>query len=481
MNLNIFSIKVVAAVSLFAFSLTALWSQTPMSLYYLENLPQSNFVNPAMMPRANGFVGLPLANSIYVSHQSDLSFKTFLQEDGDQWISPIDANYDYDKLYKQIGKSANVNQNMTISPLIFGFKVKQGYFTFAYSEKVSAHGRIPADMFKMVEKGFPDGSTFDLSTMGMDATYYREFSLGYARKLSDALTVGLHVKPLFGLAAVKFDLNKLNLNTSLEEWSFDVDGSIYASMPLEVYSGEDGVPDSLEFSDLSGDDIKKKVTNFSNPGAAIDLGAVYDLNDNWSFSAAISNLGFISWKTDLNSVSANGSFAFEGLDIDVQDVDSIGEAFSALFDSLKTVVDIRSGNKQFNTYLTPVATLGASYRLNYTVSFGFISQTYFQKYNFQQNFNLSTNVNLYHFLSASANYNVNIKGVNTFGMGLALKGGPLQFYVLADNIPTRYTKVEDGSSSYYVPSTTKNFNVMLGLNIIFGGKGFRDEPMVNSY
>jgi len=468
----------ISIACLLAMSLFKAHAQTPMSLYYLENLPQSNFVNPAMMPRTNAFVGFPLINSIYISHQSDVSMKTFLQEDGNQWVSPLDANYDYDKLYRQIGKCANINENEAISPIIFGFKTHKGYFTFAYSEKLSFNGRIPADLFKIVENGFPDNSQFDLKTLGADVNYYREFSFGYATKVNDALTLGVHVKPLFGLAAMRFDINKLDLNTSLDEWSFDVDGSIYSSFPMDVYSGSDGKPDSLEIRDLKGSEIKKKVTNFSNPGLALDFGAVYELNNQWSFSGSLNNLGFISWKTDLNSVSAKGKYNFNGLDIEVQNLDSIDNAFSDLLDSLTTVVDVQSGHQQFKSYLTPVLTLGAQYQASYTVSFGFISQSFFQKYNFRQNFNLSTNINFYHFLTASANYNISVKGVNSFGFGLAFKGGPFQLYVLADHIPTRYTKVEDGSSSYLVPSTTKEFNVMMGLNILFGGKGFRDEPMI---
>jgi hypothetical protein len=42
-------------------------AQNSNLLYYFENIPQSNYTNPAMMPRANGFLGLPGLSSFSFS------------------------------------------------------------------------------------------------------------------------------------------------------------------------------------------------------------------------------------------------------------------------------------------------------------------------------------------------------------------------------------------------------------------------------
>ena len=68
--------------------------------------------------------------------------------------------------------------------------------------------------------------------MGQNTYYYREFSLGYARDITSKLKVGAHIKPLFGLAAAELRVDKFDLNTSLEEWSADVDATVYTSAPI---------------------------------------------------------------------------------------------------------------------------------------------------------------------------------------------------------------------------------------------------------
>ncbi|MFO7615765.1 MAG: hypothetical protein R6V75_00775, partial [Bacteroidales bacterium] len=47
-------------------------AQQPLSLYYLENIPQSVNLNPALLPRMTGFIGLPGINAIYGGFHHDL-------------------------------------------------------------------------------------------------------------------------------------------------------------------------------------------------------------------------------------------------------------------------------------------------------------------------------------------------------------------------------------------------------------------------
>ena len=52
---------------------------------------------------------------------------------------------------------------------------------------------------------------------------------------------------------------------------------------------------------------------------AIDLGATYKLNDEWTFSASLLDLGFISWKNTTKG-TMNKDFTFDGFsDISVKD------------------------------------------------------------------------------------------------------------------------------------------------------------------
>ena len=75
----------------------------PHALYFMETIPQISQMNPAFQPRANGYVMLPSMN---IDFLSDLAVKDILQKNGNRWDTPVQKYYDYDILWKSIGKKA---------------------------------------------------------------------------------------------------------------------------------------------------------------------------------------------------------------------------------------------------------------------------------------------------------------------------------------------------------------------------------------
>jgi hypothetical protein len=464
-------------------------AQDPLSLYYLENVPQSSLLNPAMAPRANGFIGIPASN-IYFRINTDIYGKNLIQKQGDEYVTLTNAKFDYSKFYKIIGDNANLNSYQTIAPIAFGFSGKRGYFTFFVTEKISESVAIPKDFFRMIDKGFPNGSNFDFSSIFSKVQWYREWSFGYSYNFMDKLRVGIHAKYLQGIVAAKTDFDKFELSTGLEEWNVNLDGKVYMSVPAYISYDEDGIPslDSVP-ADL-GTIVDKGILNFSNPGFAIDLGAVYEYNKVWKFSASINDLGFINWNGDLNTFEVNGTYFFKGVDIDITNIDSLDEVAGIILDSLKRSVNLAHSRKGFSTGLGPKLYLGALYKVNYYFSAGFVSRSIFAKNNFQQEFNISANLNLYHILTTTINYTYAINGTNTFGLGLGLRAGPVQFYTALDYIPYSYYKkvtiktTDDNGNPVevpFIPTNFNNFNFMIGLNILFGPNGYKDEPIIDAY
>lgn len=462
-------------------------AQDPLSLYYLENIPQSNLVNPAMAPRCNGFIGIPGVNSIYINFNTDLPANVLFQQTETGTSSLLSANYDYDLLYKKIGDGANIRTYELLSPIMFGFKLNEGYFIFSMSEKVKLNMFLAKGFFNMTDMGIPSGSDFDFSNTGFDAQLYSEYAVGYSRNISPKFRVGGRLKLLQGLVSIKSDVEKAKLHTEAKVWTLDMKGTIYSSGTLEIEENENGTIGKVslndEFSDFDAQKIFSKYgTSFKNMGLAIDLGATYDLNYSWSFSASLTDLGFIKWKNDLSSIHFNGEYDFVGLEVDNSNIDSINKAVDNLIDTIKTVVNYHSGSSKFTTGLGTQFHLGAEYHVNHVFSAGFLSRTMFDRNYFHQEFNLSANLNMYNFLTANINYNVSMKGENYLGFGLGLRGGPIQFYLLLDHIPLSYTNyVVDGGDKIPAPYEIRAFNVMLGLNIILGSHGYKDEPKIDAY
>jgi hypothetical protein len=474
-------------------------AQNPLSLYYLENVPQATSINPAMVPRANSFFGIPGVNSIYGGFNTDMLGPDLIQKVDGGYVTLTDENYDYSSLYSRIGKAANFSAYETLAPIVFGFSGKKGYFTFSWTEKLNQSLAIPKDFISIIDQGgLKAGTQLDLSPFAINAQYYREFSFGYSYKVMSNLRVGVHAKLLQGLAAVKTDIETFNLEVNYDDptakrhvnVNMDLDGTVYMSAPIEVYSDENGVPDSIVTPETDMSTIiDKGILNFSNPGFAFDVGAVYDYSEAWTFSGSINDLGFIRWRGDLNSFTANGQYSFSGVEANELSSDSLSSGVDDLMDSIKSSVNLTHGNKGFSTGLGPKIYLGAKYNVNHYFSLGALSRTVFAKNDFRQEFNVSANLNLYHVLTTTLNYTVAINGANTIGFGLALRGGPFQFYIAADYLPYAYRTLiivnteEDGEPTElpYTPTKVDNFNIMFGFNLIFGANGYRDEPMIDAY
>jgi hypothetical protein len=470
--------KILYSLIGFVFTSLGAVAQSPMGAYYMETIPQVNHINPAIAPRANGFFALPGFNQLF---QSDLSFSDVFQDAGSEWISPLSKRFDYDKLYKAAGKSFNLNEQIEIGVFGLGFRSGRDYFSLSMSLKGAVNIGVPSDLFKITETGFADGSSFDLSTLRTKAMAYKEISIGYSREWNDRLDVGINIKPLFGMMGAMSDISRFELSTSREYYDLYVDGNIYVSAPLEVEEGQAGdFPESIEARDMEDEDWTDYASSFKNPGIALDLGAVYKFTDKLHFSAAINNLGYIRWKDDLNSLSFNGTYRFEGLEVDGSNKDDLDEALEAIGDSLKTVIEYGVGKEKFSMPLIPGVYLGAQYYLNNAVSVGFLSRSLIQKHNFRQDFNLSANIQPYSFVALNVNYSYRINGGNGIGSAVSFLLGPMQLYLMADYIPTRYANVIMDGDEFTMFPYQKELSVKLGLNLIFGRHGLRNRPSLDA-
>ena len=457
----------------------------PHSLYFMETIPQISQMNPAHQPRANGYVMLPNVNMDFLS---DLAAKDIFQRQGDVWFSPVDKQYDYDRLWKSIGKKATMFNYATDCDLIgFGFRTGNGYFSFGLSEHVSGNFTLPSDMFKITDNGFPKGTSLDFSPLNTQTIGYMQLRFGYSYKVTDKLTVGLNVKPLFGQFALATKIDRLKLHTGEGElqWDLDAKGNIYSSLPIrEVILDEKGKIDDVDFIDFDNYKTKDWLynygTGFFNPGIAVDLGATYQIDDRLAVSAALNNLGFISWKEELNGITFDGTYSFSGMDYDVS-VDDIDDLFSHLGDSIAGAIDYKIRHDKFKTALAPVFQAGASYQLSKSVSVGLLSRSVFWKNAVRQSFNASVYLQPYSFVSFTAGVTWQVKSNIYLGGGFMFLLGPLQFYLLTDYAPVRYStlRFDDGDKIPFVPTRQKTFTMRTGVNLVFGRHGYVNKPMLD--
>ena len=181
----------------------------------------------------------------------------------------------------------------------------------------------------------------------------------------------------------------------------------------------------------------------------------------------------------MNNLTFNGTYGFDGISINASNRDSLDEAFDEILDSIKNVVNFNTNHDKFTSGLTPSFYLGTSYHINPSISLGLLSRSTFQKKNFRQDFSLSANIQPYSFVAMNLNVSQRIKGSTFVGLGLTFLMGPLQFYILTDHLPIRYSEVDFDGDKIPMSKKLKDVTVMTGLNFVFGKNGYRDKPMLN--
>lgn len=462
-------------IILYLFVLVPLSAQNPMGLYFMETIPQSQKLNPAFQPRANGFFSMP---SVNVLMQSDMAFKDAFQDKGSEWVTPLSRRFDYSDLYQVIGKAANFNHYTEADLMGIGFRSGKDYFSFSVGLRNVLQTGLPADLFKITELGFPEDERFDFSSLRIKQALYYQFAFGYSRQWNDQWTFGIKVKPLFGVFGGITDIDRFQLNTSHLQWDLLVSGQIHTSGPLDVEEGQPGdFPESIEMRDLSDDEVGDYFGGFNNFGLAFDLGAEYRPDSLWTFSVALNNLGSLKFKNDLNTLAFDGAYAFDGISVEGTDDDEIEQAFEDIGDSIKTIINYDVNHDKFRIPLSPEIYLGASYQWTPAVSFGLLSRSIFQKYNFRQDFCLSANLQPYSFVSFNLNYSKRIKGGSGLGMASSILFGPLQLFLAADYMPLRYAQVsfDDEEDSFPMAYRQKDLSFLFGLNFIFGRHGTRNK------
>ena len=468
----------------------------PHSLYFMETIPQISQMNPALQPRANSYVSLPNVN---IDFCSDLAVKNILQKQGDSWYTPVEKQYDYKKLRRAIGKNATMfNLGVDVDFIGFGFRTYNGYFSFGLSEHVSANFALPSDLFNVTDKGFPDGTALDFSPLRTRGLAYMQLLLGYSHKVSDKLTIGVNVKPLIGHAAAVSKIDKVELLTGTQQWDLDAKGNIYSSGFVDkIITNEKGKIesfDSIKIKDFKNykveDALSDYILNFNNLGVAFDFGAAYRFDERLTVSASLNNLGFISWKNDLNSISFGGKYNFNGVTYDYPNDKNFGDLFSTLGDSIANALNYDVKQNKFMTSLTPVLHVGASYKLTEGISVGLLSRSAFWKNGVRQSFNGSIYLQPYSFVSMNLGATYQVKGSVHLGGGFQFLLGPLQIYFLVDNVPVYYSTIKVFKADQgdviettldlpYAPERFKTVTMRVGFNLVFGRHGYVNKPMLD--
>lgn len=474
------------------------------SAYFLEGSTYRHEMNPAFMGE-RGFFSLPALGNLGFGVQSTAGIGSFLYKLPDGRLTTfmhesVSGKEFVDGLPHRTKMGFNLNENI----FSLGFYAWGGFNTLGISIKSDTRMNMPNELFKFMKLGVASetGSQYNVKGLDLMTTNYAEIALGHARELTDNLTVGAKVKALVGLAKANLRIDELNIVASQDRWSITPTGAeMYVSAKGFVaptkgethnYQESDyimddfgnrtdqlkpGTDDLIDYDNIDFDDSNIGPTGF---GLALDLGAVYKLNEEWTFSAALLDLGFIGWKNTVKG-TMNNAFEFDGFDnIAVTDTDdkenSIDNQTDQLVDDLEDMSKFTKEGEGLKRTTALAATL--NFAAQYTLpaydrlNFGLLSTTRLQGKHTWTEARLSANVAPLSGFEASVNY-----ALSNFGStaGLMLNFHPRGFnFFLAADVPLG--KLEP---SYGAPIGRAALNFNMGINFTFGSKHKRQYKVTN--
>lgn len=442
--------KLILAFLLFA--TVGLNAQQNLTLYNMEMVPQRMYTNPAFMHSNKLYIGIPVLSSMYINFSnSGFKYSDLIKHRGDSLY------VDYDNMLGKLAKNNYISVAVQPDLLSFGFRIKEkNYFSFNATEKIQVRFRYPKNFMELIWKGNGGllGEEVKLN-FGVNAIHYREYAIGYARQIDDKLTVGGKVKYLYGMENVWTEKSDISLTTDANTFA------ITAKSNIKINTS--GVDSTAGIGDGTVSDymFKKK-----NKGFGLDLGGTYKLTDKILLSASVVDLGFIKWKsavTNYQSNDPNASYTYEGMDLSQMLNDTSDNKFGKMLDSIAQTFKIDTLHNAYSTRLSTQVYLGGNYFLTEKINAGVLVYAQMFDKSIHPGVALSYNQKVGKWFNFSLSYSIYNRSYNNVGLGLALGNGPVQFYIVSDNV-----------LGAIFPQNTKNLHLNFGLNLTFG-KGGKDK------
>ena len=415
-------------------------AQTLNSAYFVGDYKYRHDLNPAygndqnyialpgmgninVATRGNfGYGDVVLDNPMY-GHGSDKEKTTFMNP----YISTGDALKGFSKGNNRVGGNAD------ITVLSAGFKAFKGYNTIEIGVRSSFGMSLPYQLFEFAKN--TGNQTYEIGDVTANALAYAQLAFGHSHQINKHLRVGGKVKLLFGGARADVKLQNLRADLAGDNrWT--VSGKALANVSMKGFSYTET---EKEYNDPSRgkyrivDDVDVDGAGIGGFGMAVDLGGIYRIDDDWTVSASVLDLGFISWKNNMQAVNRSETFVFDGFhDTSVKSDggNTVDDQVDKYGDQIADFANLRDDGDQGKrtTGIGATVNVGCEYTLPVyrNLKFGLLSSTRICGDNTWTEGRLSANVSPLKWLDGGINVAVNSY---TASMGWVLNIHPKGFNV----------------------------------------------------
>jgi outer membrane protein OmpA-like peptidoglycan-associated protein len=481
MKTNIIN-KLVIFISFCLFAMNVN-SQQVNTMYFMDNVPYRNYLNPALQPYSNFYLGFPVIGfSQFGFGNNSLTLKDFAYKDANgNPILFLNPNGSVDNFYNALNAVTSLKADVQLNLLTFGFRTGRAYWNFSITEKEDAQVGFPKDFMKLLLYGTPDqtNNTYDLKNLGFDMSVYTEIGLGYARKINDKWDVGAKLKFLAGSANINTSIQNLDLQAGIDQWSVKGQGSMNVSIPGNLTIGNNFSSFSYNPPTGPADFIQP-----SGMGAGIDIGLTFKPIKQLTVSAALIDLGFINWNSNTHNIGFNTDYTFTGLGTITANTNIDPQVLSdSILNALKNSAVTTNTTNAYTTYTSPKLNVGIEYGFfDNRLTLGLLSRTIKHNSVYDEELTASINGKPIDWFDLSASYSIFNGRMSNIGVGLGLRSGILHWFLAADYVPLHYGSIDLGNGSpiptAYVPYNTKGVNVAFGISFVFGNRKDADKDGV---
>lgn len=444
---------VCAAVSMPAMA------QNTRSGYFLEDYTYRFELNTAY-GNSHNFIAVPVLGNVNMAMNGTLGVSDVLYNVNGRTTTFLNPEISASEALGNIGSHPRIGADIKMTLLAAGFKAWGGYNTVSVNARTSMDIQLPKSVFSLLKEGVAN-KTYDIADLGAFANVYAEIALGHSRKINDKWRVGATLKFLVGGGYLDATLNKAQLSLGENDWSIVANGDIEANIKGLKYKTKEN--DRTHHRYVNGADIDGLGIN--GFGVAVDLGATYKPARDWTVSAAILDLGFISWNNNMLA-STNGDKCFNTdrytFNADDTQDNSFSKEWDKIRDDISSIYELEdmgdTGGK--TRMLGATMNIGVEYTLPVyrKLTFGLLNTTRIQGRYSWTDFRLSANVSPVKCFNAGVNMTAGTYGIG-FGWLLNLHAKRFNFFLGMDRTLGKVAK-------QFVPLNS-NASVNLGINVPF--------------
>jgi hypothetical protein len=443
------------------------FSQNKQVLYNFTSIPQSLMTNPGSDVKYKWYFGVPLVSGISTNiGSSGFSAYDLFANNG------IDFNDKLRKVLFSTSRKDRVAINEQLEVFSGGFRIgaeeNRAYVSFGMYQEFDFLSYMPKDIAILAIDGNKDylGKVFNLGDLSAKADLLSVFHIGYNKNINGNLIVGARAK-IYSSIFNATSTNNSGYIYTIPSNSTVYEQVIYSNLQLQT-SGITKYDDEGDDTDIAKD-IRKKALLGGNLGLGFDLGLTYYPQKNLQITASAVDIGFIKHSKEVETLRYKGYYKFNGVLPSFNGVNQPNDAFQ----EFKDAIPLDTLYSKYTTWRPAKFNASIQYSFEEEESEGcncqrFDAETFYKSAIGAQLFVMTTprtplvafttyyRRKIFSALEMKATYTLDSYSFTNIGLGLSSKLGPVNFYILADNL-----------LEYKDVSKANSLSFQLGFNVVF--------------